>query len=702
MAHSLLSNKFLYEEKKGTTSIESKEDLPEDVIPYEMEIEGKEVLVVFGKPQYDKIKYNIVYFQIYLVKHKKVKPIGLVEFSKNKVISVMNEKGELDVESIDDPILYSFVNADFIDKYGSTFEEEDEEEHSKKEEPLDETEEPSLELEEVEFEEDENDVLKVKVSKNQTSKIIQQANTLLKEGPFEVDASVKTLPSLIEESEEHAKENKQQFKSGPRNKWIENFMKNNHYDIHNVEDNGDCLFAVIRDAYKQIGYKTNVKQLRAIVAKEATQAIFDEQRQLFLDLDSSKREYEHEMKTIKENLKVLEERQKSISKSKKDLLETILITVKEEKQRYNELKQLKKETEILIEENVSDFSDIATLEQFRQYIMSSNYWADSWAISVLEQALKMKLVIFSERAYLDGDLDGILLCGEASKELQSQKYFDPKYYIMTTFSGDHFRLISYKDRKILEYHEVPYHVKSLIVNKCLESEHGIYSLIRNFQDLQERMGIQKQEFKEEQHDENPNYNSNVILVFHEKSSKNPKPGKGIHEKISKSKQANFLDLAKHKDWRKKLDDSWNDEIHVFEVNGHKYASVTHYYQGAKFKKHNPDFQLQFSLDSGHAISKDTELARCAGSKSGALSKKMKKKVKQDISLRPEGVSIDPDFYGQRSQEERLEALKAKFTQNEDLTKLLKDTKDAKLMHFTRGQPPETDHLLMLVRDYVKK
>jgi len=192
MAHSLLSNKFLYEEKKGTTSIESKEDLPEDVIPYEMEIEGKEVLVVFGKPQYDKIKYNIVYFQIYLVKHKKVKPIGLVEFSKNKVISVMNEKGELDVESIDDPILYSFVNADFIDKYGSTFEEEDEEEHSKKEEPLDETEEPSLELEEVEFEEDENDVLKVKVSKNQTSKIIQQANTLLKEGPFEVDASVKT------------------------------------------------------------------------------------------------------------------------------------------------------------------------------------------------------------------------------------------------------------------------------------------------------------------------------------------------------------------------------------------------------------------------------------------------------------------------------------------------------------------------------
>ena len=81
---------------------------------------------------------------------------------------------------------------------------------------------------------------------------------------------------------------------------------------------------------------------------------------------------------------------------------------------------------------------------------------------------------------------------------------------------------------------------------------------------------------------------------------------------------------------------------------------------------------------------------------------MKKKVKQDISLRPEGVSIDPDFYGQRSQEERLEALKAKFTQNEDLTKLLHDTKDAKLMHFTRGQPPETDHLLMLVRDYVKK
>ena len=72
-------------------------------------------------------------------------------------------------------------------------------------------------------------------------------------------------------------------------------------------------------------------------------------------------------------------------------------------------------------------------------------------------------------------------------------------------------------------------------------------------------------------------------------------------------------------------------------------------------------------------------------------------MKAGTNLRPSNVQIDPDFYGARSENERLDAVRAKFSQNADLKQMLLLTKKAKLMHFIRGAPAEADHVLMTVR-----
>jgi predicted NAD-dependent protein-ADP-ribosyltransferase YbiA (DUF1768 family) len=186
------------------------------------------------------------------------------------------------------------------------------------------------------------------------------------------------------------------------------------------------------------------------------------------------------------------------------------------------------------------------------------------------------------------------------------------------------------------------------------------------------------------------FDPEIVFQIYHKSNNTPLPGKGSGEKIPLDRINEFKDLRKDKQWRRKLDDEWTQT--PFDYDGLRWSSVVHYVEGSKFKKGFPDFYKKFSLNADEnetdenmiELAKDPKLAKLVGSKS-------------KHSLRKNKEVIDPDYYGERSEQEYYNALNSKFTQSEDIKSLLKSTKFAKLTRFIKGSPSTELTTLMKLR-----
>ena len=310
--------------------------------------------------------------------------------------------------------------------------------------------------------------------------------------------------------------------------------------------------------------------------------------------------------------------------------------------------------------------------------------------------MNTKIIVLSEESYPD-HLDDVMLCGQINdSEVDALKRFQPDYYIMVSYTGDHYKLITYKEKRILTFKEIPYDIKMVIINKCLERNSGPYYLISDFKKFKEKMGMDPNEGEKTDDDDiihKDLFNKNIVFMFHEKANNKPVAGLGNGEKMDMiqalDSEMGFKDLNGIQGWRRKLDDSYEAP---FTVDGMRWNTVTHYYLGSQFKKGFPDFYKEFSLDSDSDIAKDLIKARAAGSESGKLNKNL---------IRDEKIKIDPDFYElgvePRHEKERNIALEAKFSQNLDLLQTLMSSKNGKLVQFRRGKEPYVDELLMKLR-----
>jgi predicted NAD-dependent protein-ADP-ribosyltransferase YbiA (DUF1768 family) len=706
MVVSELKNKINYSEVKKIDT----NDVELNATQYLCKIHDTKCLVAIGNVNKKYENEDVFYVSLYLVNGKKVlSRIGVFEFEKDDESILYDTGGDIDINKLEDPLLFSFIDKQYIS--------------AKMKDVIIPSEDPTEDSKEEEEEEEEEE----------------------KEGqlkfPFKDDEQEVEEKQSKMEAEDERKVDKENLEN-----WMQKFMTNNNYTIQDVESNGDCFFATLREGLKLKGLDTNVDELRTILANQVDDNILDTYRERYVmfkkNLDKENKllvvksgDYGSKRKKMKRKGKELMKESKATTSGDKKIkivaeMKNIQVELEKDKTEWGKSKK-KIEEDIKITEGhlteVKFMEDIETIEQLQDFIKTSRYWADTWAMKTLEYLLNVKMIVLSsgifektgKKPYHSGG-DSVINCGDfVPKFVEEKGYFKPAYYIMTEHTGNHYKLILYKDNGIFEYHEIPYDIKKLILESCLVSDgKSEWTYIPKFNKM--RKGIMKlkegskksgeegskksgeegskksgeevdtkcQDSRETHEDDKYKhlFANDVTFVFSARSA-DAKPGKGKStcEKIADSRVLEFYDLEKIKHWRRVLSNFHNSP---FTFDGREWYSVEHYFQGSKFKNDNPDFYHKFSLnDKTSTFNKDPVKAKSAGGKTGIANVKVetpegKKKTKK-IRLRPEKVKADPDYMQTRSKRMK-ESQMAKYKQNAHARKVLMLTKDAKLLHIVRA------------------
>jgi predicted NAD-dependent protein-ADP-ribosyltransferase YbiA (DUF1768 family) len=662
------------------TKVIHPEDVGHSSFVYELDIfPGETITVVLGKPKYVFTEKNVIYFPIYAISDDTVRSqIGVFEVEPEKITHIF-KNGELDVKRLTPPVLYSFSNEKYIRKLGA-----ESSLYASKISPITNIaplQEPKTSAHPTT--EPEDRLFKIHVPATKISSEKRDIENTLESGIFSVDKHLQLPNTLVEETESIADSIRKEYRESAKNSWIEKYMKNNHYRMIEVPGDGDCYFTCIQRAFEQIGRKTTVTRLRAILANEVTDELFKELHSFYLRYDTVIKRIQRQMNAIQTSLKKLKKDAEKNTEKRTDYVER----AKQLAEQFNTLREERIATERQRDTDIGYMKGIETLDNYREYIRSQRYWADEWAISTLERILNYKTIIMSKQSFEEGATDNVMKCGEANSELVKRGSFTPEFYIMVSYTGNHYDLLSYRDKTILQFTEIPFDIKMLILNKCLEKNAGPYYLIQDFRNLKTRVGLDPDEGRPMDYEDNEGngdlYDDKYQFIIHSRASGNKvKPGQADGEKIPKEPSL-FNSLVAIPEWRKKLDDQWaTDRI---KLRGRTWASVFHYTEGSKFRMGHPDIYEQFSIESNNPTATDTALAK--SHKELVLGTGKRKTVKPDV-----------DYVLGRDVEEREMALRAKFMDNMDMKHLLLSTRNALLLRKTHyGQPAEPDVALMRIR-----
>jgi len=427
MVLSKINSEVSYPELKRVDS----DDLKTEANLYQIEINGIDVIIAVGNSKNTFENKNILFFPIYLVKsNNKVIQIGVYEIEATRYISYLDEENNLDIEKINEPLIYTFVTDSMLNKLRM-----EPEITLKKFEESNRVEEPDSESDEEKSDEE--------IEDKQVS--VEEYEIPQERREFFVLTKGSKIPALLpEENSKKAKDIREKYHEEKTDMWVQKFMKNRNYNITDNEGGGDCFFATIRDAFSNIAQHTTVQKLRKELASEASDEVFmgykehyDAARSSLLSDTNKIKELALEYAEIKEKFK------QAIDRNEQKLLSNNSKKVKEE---HDRLVNEKKVTSKMLDE-FKFMKNIDTLEKFKKIIKTCDFWAETWAVSTMERLLNIKIIILSSEAYKADDLVNVLQCGQLNDViLQNKGVFTPEFYIILDYTGNHYKIIGYKKK----------------------------------------------------------------------------------------------------------------------------------------------------------------------------------------------------------------------------------------------------------------
>jgi len=693
---------------------------------YIIELLDTEYVVAIGAPRMQYADKGVIYYPIYLMSPKnRIKAkIGIFEVETKKTISIVDDEGDIDLNKLGDPLLFSFVSTEYLKKNGSSgpnnpnisietplkkgeengdaIKYDDEDENENENENEDEYEGDDKEkTDPLDIDDDDDDeMFKIpkidEESQKVSSSVLETDNDkpLTLNDVFDKDEVLPTVPSWPIETEEDAKKMRDFYKKNKsaQDSWIVKYMRNKNYKILSNEGGGDCFFAAIRDAYAQIGHKTTVQKLRKILSQEVTIELYENYKEIYdglkAEIESTEEELQR-LQTINSDLKKQSDKTMESNKQKEIINEAVKV-----KQKYTKQNVQKGGTKELLDEFMF-MENIHSVEDLKQFIQTPDYWANTWGVSTLELLLNMKVIVLEST----DDLDNAMRCTQANDELSVYANYDPQYYIIVNYTGGlHYEVVSYKDKKIFKFGEVPYDIKIKVIQKCIENnDQSYYTRIPAFRQFRKDLGIpeisQSKSTDDEdgvdlQKDRSDLFDPEITISFHANSDKKKKPGDVDADYVPYRRRSEFSQLVGFDLWRKRLDDDWMEDS-FSSPDGRKWSSVSHYLLAVPFKESHPAVYEEFSLDSKSELSADIAKARLSTIKKAGKEGKHYNLFHKSAPLEKEVLEVH-----------RKDALRSKFKPDTEMGRLLKATNLAKLVN-RRKRTLENDISLMEIRKEIE-